>query len=512
MVLFEWTLCLLFAAVFLARLADRLRVPYPVFLALGGAAISFLPGAPGFTLEPELALALFVAPVLLDAAFDTSLRDLKDNAAPVAGLVLAAVGLTTAAVAVVAHALVPSLPWAAAIALGAIVAPPDAAAATAVLRSLNPPHRVLLILEGESLLNDASALLIYRAAVAAAAGGFSLASAAPAFGLVLVGSLAAGALAYPAFSFVMRPIKDAPSAVILQFVGAFGVWILAERVGLSPILTVVAFAITAARRAPRRTPAAMRVPTYAVWDAMVFLLNTLAFVLVGLQIGPILERLSPAERASYGIVAAACLAVVVLVRFAWVMGDNTVVRLKNRWLGVSLPRPMLAPTARGGLIISWAGMRGIVTLAAAMALPGAFPYRDLIVFSAFTVVLGTLVLQGLTLRPLMLVLNPRDDGPVEREVRFARIETAKAALASLESDGSDVGESLKREFRLVLAGAKAASDGDGRSVSPRQDARLKALEAQRARLWDLRQGGVIGDHAYHRLEAEFDLVELESSP
>src|SRR3982751_2699587 len=158
---------LVVAAVILAAAARRVGAPYPVFLALGGALLAFLPGAPAFSVPPELALALFVAPVLLDAAYDTSLRDLKDNWLPVAGLVIFAVGLTTAAVALVAHTFVPDMPWAAAIALGAIVAPPDAVAATAVLRPLRPPHRILTILEGESLLNDASALLIYRVAVGA---------------------------------------------------------------------------------------------------------------------------------------------------------------------------------------------------------------------------------------------------------------------------------------------------------------------------------------------------------
>src|SRR3981081_2807545 len=178
----EQFLGLFVVAVILAAGARRVGAPYPVFLALGGALLAFLPAVPSFTIPPELALALFVAPVLLDAAYDTSLRDLRDNWAPVTSLVVFAVGLTTAAVAVVAHTLVPAMPWAAAIALGAVVAPPDAVAAIAVLRQLRPPHRLLTILEGESLLNDASALLIYRLAVGAAvANSFSFTTVAPAF-------------------------------------------------------------------------------------------------------------------------------------------------------------------------------------------------------------------------------------------------------------------------------------------------------------------------------------------
>src|SRR3954449_183 len=189
----EQLLGLFVAAVILAGAARRVGAPYPVFLAICGGLLPFVPVAHPFTLPPELALALFVAPVLLDAAYDASLRDLRDNWAPVTGLVVFAVGFTTAAVAIVAHTLLPMLPWAAAIALGAIVAPPDAVAATAVLRSLRPPQRLLTILEGESLLNDASALLIYRVAVGAVvANGFSLGKLAPTFLVGFVGSIIAG--------------------------------------------------------------------------------------------------------------------------------------------------------------------------------------------------------------------------------------------------------------------------------------------------------------------------------
>src|SRR5690242_3055616 len=217
MLVFEWIVLLLLVAVLLAGAARRVGAPYPAFLALGGAALAFVPGAPRFVLDPALALALFVAPVLLDAAYDTSVRDLKNNWVPVASLVLVAVGLTTAAVAVVAHALVPGLPWAAAVALGAIVAPPDAAAATAVLRQVRLPRRLLTIVEGESLLNDASALLIYRlAVVAVAAGGaFSLGKVAPTFLLAVAGSVIVGPILGWAYLRLVRLLaQDAPSQII----------------------------------------------------------------------------------------------------------------------------------------------------------------------------------------------------------------------------------------------------------------------------------------------------------
>src|SRR5499426_3530232 len=367
MVIFEWVLGILFGSVLLSVLARQIRVPYPALLALGGTVLAFIPGAPRIVLEPELALALFVAPILLDAAYDTSPRDLRDNWLPVTCLVLVAVCLTTAAVATVAHALT-GMPWGPAIALGAIVAPPDAAAATAVLRQVRLPHRLVTILEGESLLNDASALLIYRIAVTAVtAGGVTLSDAAPMFLLNVVGSIVAGpilALGYMRLVGVLNQSGDTPTSIILQFVGTFGVWLLADNLGLSGILTIVAYAITIARRAPATTPARLRVPSYAVWETAVFVLNVLAFVLIGLQIGPIFEMLAPGQRVRYLLVAAAVLATVILIRFAWVMSYNTVARAHIRRVGFHPPRPMMPPTVKGGLIISWCGMRGIVTLVA----------------------------------------------------------------------------------------------------------------------------------------------------
>src|SRR3954466_4730730 len=225
---FEAVLLFFLAAVLLAALARRAGAPYPVFLAVGGALLAFVPGGRTFTIPPELALALFVAPVLLDAAYDTSLRDLRDNWLPVSGLVIFAVAITTASVAAVARAMVPGMPWAVAIALGAVVAPPDAVAATAVLRPMHPPHRLLTILEGESLLNDASALLIFRLAVgAAASGGFSFGAVAPTFLLAVVGSLVVGPVLGWIVFRMLDHVQHVPTAIILQFVTTFAVWLLA---------------------------------------------------------------------------------------------------------------------------------------------------------------------------------------------------------------------------------------------------------------------------------------------
>jgi len=511
---FESLLSVLLVAVLLAAVARRVGAPYPAFLALGGAVLAFVPGAPKFSIDPAVALALFVAPVLLDAAYDSSPRDLRDNWVAVASLAVVSVILTTLAVAYVARVLVPAMPWAAAIALGAIVSPPDAAAATAVLRQLRPPHRILTILEGESLLNDASALLIYRVAVGAVAmNAFSIGTLAPMLLLVVVGSVVAG----PALAWLVlrltKGIRDAPTAIIIQFISAFGVWILADRLGLSSVITMVSFAIAAARRAPERTPARLRLPSYAVWDTAVFVLNVLAFVFIGLQIRPILTNLEPDTRMRYLFVAGVVLVTVIVVRIVWVMTHNTVARWKIRRFGFHPPRPISPPTVGSGLIISWSGMRGVITLAAALALPervgaGPFPFRDLIVLTSFAVVIGTLVVQGLTLRPLIRALDLHDDDPVGREVGAARERALEAALGTFAGDMSPAAEAVRLEFEVHWNRAAVGVVVADIRVSDHEKIHRRALAAARRVVFDMRARDDIGDHAFHRLEEEFDWIEM----
>ena len=505
----EGLLALVLAAVVLAAVARRVGAPYPVFLALGGALLAFLPGAPSLTVPPELALAIFVAPVLLDAAYDASPRDLRDNWLPLIGLVVFAVRLTTVAVAMVVRALVPAMSWAPAIALGAIVAPPDAAAATAVLRHVRPPQRLLTILEGESLLNDASALLIYRLAVGAVAtNSFSIGAVTPAFLLAVAGSVVVGPALGWLFLRIVARVQHVPTAIILQFVSTFGVWVLADRFGLSGVLTMVCYAVTVARTSPERTPARIRIPTYAVWETVIFALNILAFIFIGLQIRPILETLNATDRGRYFAIAGAVLLTVIVVRLAWHMSFNAVVRWRDRQFGFRPPRPMLRPTIASGLVISWAGMRGIVSLAAALALPPAFPYRDLIVLIAFSVVVGTLVLQGLTLTPLLRALDLHDDDPVGRELGTARERALRAGLASLERDSSPVAEAVRQEFAVHLASAGGERDQGTGVRAAHSSVHRGALQAARQEVLDMRARDEIGDDAFHQIEEELDWLEM----
>ena len=509
---FEVVIALLLGGAALAAVARRIGAPYPALVALAGAALALIPGAPSLVLDPELALALFVAPVLVDAAFDASPRDLRTNWRAIASLALGAVALTIIAVAVVTRLLVPDMPWAAAIALGAIVAPPDAAAATTVLKQLRPPNRLLVILEGESLFNDASALLVYRLAVGAMmAGSLSGWSVLPTLLVVTAGSVVLGLVLSRLTLLVIARITDVATAVVFQFCGTFFVWILAEQLHLSGIITTVVYAMAASRRAPEILPARIRIPSFAVWEVAVFVLNVLAFILVGFQLKSIAIRVDQATGVRYAAIAAAVSVVVILARIVWVTGAAAFSRwrCRPRADGAPGPRDAVALTGRGAAVVGWCGMRGFVTLAAALALPTNFPFRDLILTTAFGVVLGTLVLQGLTLRPLMMRLRLEDDGTVDREVRLARVETLRAALAAAATcPGAETADLVRHRYELQLRRAEGQRPDDGANANDAVVVRT-ATEAQRRRLVALRSDGTIGDAAFQRLEEELDWAELD---
>ncbi|CCV05469.1 Sodium/hydrogen exchanger [Mesorhizobium metallidurans STM 2683] len=507
MALFELTLVLLLTAVALTALSRRLEIPYPSLLALAGVGIAFVPGAPMIEIDPELALALFIAPVLLDAAYDTSLRDLKRYRLSLALLALGAVVFTTGVVAVVGWKMA-GLPIAAAIALGAIVAPPDAVAASAVLSQFKVPHRITAILQGESLLNDATALLIYRISVTAALGPVLLSSAVPTILLSTIGSLAAGYLFGRVSLLTLTRIEDAASSTVVQFAGTFGVWILADRLGLSAIITIVVYAMTIARTAPRLMSARRRVSTYSVWESAVFVLNVLAFVLMGLQARSIVGRLSGEGQGEAFVFAAMVLAVVIVARLVWVASYVAILRWLARFGDAGQKAD--APTFAGAVLVGWCGMRGLVTLVVAIALPADFPGRDPIVLAAFAVVLGTLVLQGMSLKPLLRILNFEPDTTIDREVAQARVAIMQAALDVLSRKTSAAAAVVREQYeaqRLV-----AENPEDAQAATEYDRLRLYAIDRQRDALEELRRNGTIGDEAYHRLEEEIDWSELAASP
>ncbi|GAA0699721.1 sodium:proton antiporter [Dyella marensis] len=507
MQVFETILVLLLGAAVVSSFAKRINIPYPVLLAVGGALLACLPDPPKLEFPPDLVLVLFVAPVLMDAAFDTSLRDLRAMWLPVLSLVLVAVVLTTVAVALAARWLFLDMPWAAAIALGALLAPPDAVAATAILRRLPVPLRMRMVLEGESLLNDASALLIYRLAVSAvAAGGFHAADALPMFVLVVFGSVLFGlALTWPITRF-MRHFEEAPSAVIFQFGLTFGIWLLSERLRLSPIVAVVTFALTMSRLSTRPMQTHIRTASFPIWETATVVLNVLAFTLVGLQLGPILERSSAGERLHSLGMAMVILAVVIGVRLAWVFVHHLLVRLNSLRRSQS-GKPGPPATLKGAAVIGWSGMRGIVTLAAAMALPVGFPYRDFIQLTAFVVVLGTLVIQGLTLGPLLKLVRLPSDGTVQRELQLARATAIRAAMDELPADPTPASMRVRAELAAALENVER-----GRAPGSHEDNVLRRCLVAKSRhaVQDLRLSGAIGDDAFRQVEAELDWVELST--
>ena len=506
MTLFESTLILLAVAVVLLGAARRLGVPYPAMLALAGGCAAALPWAPRVDIEPRLALALFVAPAVLDAAFDMPPRELLRNWVPLTSLAVMLVLVTTVAVAWAGWAIA-GLPLAAAAALGAIVAPPDAAAAAAVLRQFDLPRRALGVLQGESLLNDAVALLVFGAAVSAAAshdGAWSRSL--PLLLVAVPGGALLGALVGALAVRLAFKVADSLSVIVVQFLLTFSTWILADRLGLSSIMAVVVLAMVAARYVPTRTSAHDRMTANTVWAMVVFVLNVLAFLLMGLQARVILSQLEgDALWHALGF-AAIVLAVVIAVRFVWVMGYGSVARLLRSIFRPGAPALPVAST-RLRVLVSWCGMRGLVTLATALALPPQFPGRDLIGVSAFTVVLGTLIIQGFTIRPLIEWLHIAPDHSLDDEVTRARTAMLDAALSTLAGHAGEAAAAVRAEYGAARAAAFASADPQ----TAHDKLRLIAIAAQRRVIAEWRREGRMGDDTYHRLEEELDRAELNAA-
>ncbi|AKU96960.1 Na+/H+ antiporter [Labilithrix luteola] len=511
MVLFESTLALLLVAVVLLQISRRLHVPYPVTLALAGAGVAAIPGAPAIVMEPHLALALFISPPLLDAAYDLPPRELRRNWIPLLALVVFAVVITTITVALTAYTWA-GLPIAAAITLGAIVAPPDAAAATAMLSGFDVSRRTLAIVQGESLLNDAVALLIFGVSVTMAMShDATVAAAFPRFLVAVPGGVVLGLVLATLYLRARLTIAGTLGGTISEFVSAFGVWIVAERLHLSPILAIVAFAMKIAHWAPSRMSARDRVRSYAVWETVVFVLNVLAFLLMGLQARIILTRLHGGSELREALVfAGVVLVVVILTRIVWVLISGRLVHDLLLYLLQKPHRAANVPAPSELFVVSWTGMRGLVTLATSFALPANFPKRDLIVLTAFVVVIGSLVIHGLTLGPLLRFLGVEPDTSFARELSFARATMIDAALASLAEHHGKAADAVRAEYQAARQSARCSDNPQAETAQDRL--RMQAIAAERAAIAKLRHEGRIGDDVFHQLEEELDWSELNAAP
>jgi monovalent cation/hydrogen antiporter len=507
---------LLVAVAVLGSAARVVHVPYPIVLVVGGLVLGFLPGLPEVELAPELVLVIFLPPLLYSAAFFANLHDLRRNLRPISLLAIGLVIATMCTVAVVAHTLIDGLPWAAAFALGAIVAPTDPVAATEVARRLNLPRRLISVIEGESLVNDGTALVCYRVAVSAAVGGtFSLLDASVEFVLGAIGGVAIGLAVGWLISEIRRRIDDIPVEITISLLSGYAGYIPAEAVHASGVLAAVTVGLVLGWRAPIISTASMRLTGYAMWEILVFLLNALLFVLIGLQLPMILDGLSGEPAGTLLLYAVAVSLAVILTRIVWMNTVVYVIRAIDR-------RPQQRArrtTFRFRMIGAWAGMRGSVSLAAALALPLDFPQRDIVLFLTFTVIFVTLVLQGLTLPKVIRWANVQDDGAEEREELLGRRAAVDAALlridelAAADWTRDDTAERMRQmyEYRRNRLAARAGEteDGDGlehRSLKYQKMVR-SVLDAQRAEIVRLRNAGVISNDVMHRIERELDLED-----
>lgn len=543
----ELVLGLLVAVTALALLAGRLNVPYPILLVLGGLVLGFVPGLPPVSLAPEVVFLVFLPPLLQAAGWYTSVQDLKTNRRPIALLSVGLVLFSTFAVAAVAQAVIPGLGWGPALVLGAIVSPTDAVAATAIMQRLGAPHRVVALLEGESLLNDATGLVAYRFAVAAVvAGTFSILEAGTQFALSVVAGVAIGFAVGWLLIQVWRRIDDPLVGIMLSFLAPYAAYLAADRgLHVSGVLAVAVCGIYASRRSSQVIPAAARIRAVGVWGLVIFVLNGLAFILVGLQMRQLLASVSQVPVWDLVLSAGAVSLAVVAARLIWVFPAAYLPRFLSRRIREQDPYPGW----RNILVIAWSGMRGVVSLAAALAVPltvqagGSFPQRDLIIFLTFCIILVTLVGQGLTLPPLLRLLGVTADGTELHEEARARFRAIDAAMNRLEELAeqdwtTEAGlsyvrgyyekrrQKLRTRFGKLDHDHSEAADGHGGHVHPdgvdhledhrshqenMRRLRQELLDTERATVIQLRNVGAINDGVLRQVEWELDLEELQLS-
>ncbi len=514
-------LALIAACVGFALLARHSRLPYAVILVVGGILLAFIPGLPTVTLDPALALAFFVPPLLQASAWRTDWRAFRANLRPILLLAVGCVLFTAACIAVVAKLLIPGLPWAAAVALGAIVAPPDAVAVSAVLRRLPVPPRLVAVLEGESLVNDATALVLYRLAILAvaagvaagdaSAGGMSAGLAALSFLLVAAGGVAVGYAVARAAIWSFLRLRDPLLETAVSFIACFGAFMAAEAMAVSGVIAVVTTGLVMGQLQHRTLSPQTRIVSRAVWQFAEFVLTSLVFILVGLQLRGILDRLADRGALELAGLAAGISAALILSRFLWVFPVEFLPRLIP-----AARRGVAATSVAEATVISWAGMRGVVSLAAALALPLDFPQRDLLIFLAFCAILATLVVQGTTLGLVIRrsgVEERRPPGMPPAEAA-ARRHVARATLAEVERRAEDilegpVAQDLVGEYRDKARIFHGVAGGGGQAeLEARLRIRLAALRAGRSALLDHHRTDGLPDETLAALEAEFDLEEL----
>lgn len=517
----EIIIMLLAVVLALTTIAQQVHIPYPIFLVLGGLALGLLPGLPAVTLHPDLVFLVFLPPILWAAAYFTSWREFRRNLRPISLLAVGLVLATSAGVAFVAHVLLPGIGWAEAIALGAIVSPPDAVSATAIGKRLRIPRRIVTILEGESLVNDATALVLYRAAVGAAmTGSFALGHTLLEFVFAALAGVVIGIGVAWLTRWALCVTEDGFTQIGVTLLAPYIAWVCGESVHASAVLACVSGGLYLRQSFSGAVSPATRLQARAVWDLLIFILNGVIFILIGLQLGTLRESVPPGQFGPVLIAGAWVSATAILVRLLWV----PLAALIPRWVSAKLRERDPMPPRSALFLISWTGMRGIVTLAAALALPVTtssgvpFPFRSEIILISFTVILATLVLQGLSLPPIIRLMHLKSDDGLEQEETLAREHAATAALNRLDQVlvenwvGSEQVERVRLRYlrRLeLLTKASLAEETMSSSISASvQRLQHEALTAERMALIGLRDNGTISDEVLHRLEQELDVAAL----
>jgi Na+/H+ antiporter len=503
-------------------LAYVTRIPYPILLVVGGALLGGIPGLPDVELDPDLVLVILLPPLLYSAAFFSSLRDLQANLRPISLLAIGLVLFTMLGVAAAAH-WITGMAWEPAFVLGAIVSPTDPVAATSIGRRVGAPRRVITIVEGESLVNDSTALIAYKFGVAAAVtGSFSLFEATGRFFLDATVGVAIGLLVGYLVALIRFRIDDPPTEIAISLLTPFFAYLPAEALGVSAVLAAVTTGIFLGWNSPRLIRPSTRIEAFAVWSVLVFGLNAALFTLVGLQLPGVLDRISDQPPGELFVDAAVISAAVMIIRLLWVYPATYLPRILWRRVRENDP----APSAAGVLLVGWTGMRGAVSLAAALALPltidgGApFPDRDLIIFFTYAVILSTLLLQGLSLPYVIRRLGVPDDGADGYWESKARYLAAQAAVDRVEElraedwvrEGTADRVRQLYDYRRRRFASRFAEDGteseefEARAVDYQRLLR-EVLEAQRRRVVQLRNEGRINDDVMRRIERDLDLED-----
>lgn len=514
---FELIIAMFLVIVGLHYVARRLSLPPSAALIVGGGAVAFVPGLPAVAIDPELVLVLFLPPLLMDGAWFTAIAPFRRHMAGILSLAVGAVFFTTAVVAVVTKLLLPALPWAACVALGAILSPPDAVSARAVLQQVRLPRRLSTLLEGESLLNDAAGLVLFRFAVAAVlTGTFSLGAATGTFFLLVVGGIAVGAGIGAIWVLLLRRLGDDTLMIAATMLVCWSAYIAGELLHVSGVIAVVTAGLTCGWFQHVVFSASVRIRALAFWQVLVFLLEAAVFTLIGLSLRGILDRIGDPARIldTMAMPVLAIVTAVIVARFLWIFAADAIVALLRR-IGWAPARPL---GGRAALVMSWAGMRGVVTLAVALSLPEAMPERDLMLVTAFAVILFTVLAQGTSLGWIIKRARPAEDAAALPPLTLQAAEHAmfRAQLSAVEreahdADGEVIHPQLLRRYRTRATAGEAfegTAEERNQAIARHFDIIIAAVEAGRAELVRLHRAGQIDDETLHDLEHDLDLEEL----